>query len=368
MGEEHRTAKCGHAPCGPQVTVHQKSNGRCGYRGVYTCCSIWACPECASKISARRSTEVGELIKAHSKAGQSSYMATLTMRHGLGDNCEHLRKTVAWAWDQLLRSGAMRRLRDQYNIIGYIRSMEVTHGQNGWHPHIHVLFMARNFSSAELTAVADSIFDRWKKVLKRKGYEACRLGFDFQRAKNADVAAQYVAKWGAGTEIAKGSEKLGKAGRSPWQLLDDCGHGDKWAGNLFVEYVKAFHGARHLTYARGIRELYGLRGPVADEQLELDDDLPEYDEGGEVYRFQHGLWWRLVREKLTIQVLEAGEAGGTKAIDQLLDRHGIAPSQNKPPPHNVYRTPKTARGVKVLNNGGIKLEMRHIANEYRRSK
>lgn len=365
LGEEHRTARCGCGASGSQVQVMKKPNGRCCFQGVVTCGSIWACPECASKIAARRSSEVADLIKAHNRAGQASYMATLTVKHGLGDNCESLRKTIAWAWDQLLRSGAMRRLRDQYNIVGYIRALEITHGKNGWHPHIHVLFMARDFTALEQTAVGDAIFERWKKVLDRKGFKACRIGFDFQRARNAETAAQYVAKWGAGTEIAKGSEKLGKSGRSPWQLLDDANDGDEWAGRLFVEYAQAFKGARHLTYARGIRELYGLRQAADDEQLALDDDLPEYEDGGEVYRLDLGLWRRLLNLRLTAQILAAGEIGGTNGIDDLLIRHGLCPNSDRPPPHTKYRTPQAPRGLKVQNHGGVRNELRNLANDRR---
>lgn len=368
LGVEHRTGRCGcGAPAGG-VQVMQKPNGRCIYQGVVTCGSIWTCPECASKIAARRSSEVTELVKAHAKAGQAAYMATLTVKHGLGDNCESLRKSISKAWNMLMRSGSMRNLRDRYNVVGYVRSLEITHGKHGWHPHLHILFLAGDMDKKDQTACADKVFDRWKHVLAKLDFEASRAGYDFQRATNADTAAQYVAKWGAGTEIAKGSEKLGKAGRSPWQLLDDCNAGDEWAGRLFVDYAKAFHGARHLTYARGIRELYGLRKAAADEQLALDDDLPEYEDGGEVYRLDLGLWRDLLDKRLTAQVLSAGESGGAKAIDDLLIRHGLCPSHDRPPDHTKYRTPQAAAGVKVQNFGGVRQELKDLANERKRSR
>jgi len=362
LGEEHRTSGCGAKPCAKLVTVQKIGDRKSNYSGVYTCSSIWACPVCASKIAARRATEVSDLVKAHAKAGQASFMATLTMEHGLGDSCEGLRKTMSWAWHQLLRSGAMRRLRDQYNIVGYVRSLEVTHGKHGWHPHIHVLFLAADMSMEAQTACGDAIFKRWQHVLDRRDFKACKVAFDFQRARDADAAAEYVAKWGAGTEIAKGSEKLGKAGRSPWQLLDDCNAGDEWAGKLYAEYVDAFHGARHLTYAQKIRELYGLRKEAEDEQLALDDDLPEFEDGGEVYRIDLGLWGRIVKARISAQVLTAADDGGAKAIDELLIRHGLCPSHDRPPDHTKYRTPQSARGVKVQNHGGIREELRNLKN------
>lgn len=366
LGGEHRTSRCGHCSSTQTVQVMKRPTGRCGYQGVVTCGSIWTCPECASKISAKRSAEVCELVKAHRKAGGACYMGTLTMEHGLGDDCRILRETASWSWDQLIRSGAMRRLRDQYNIVGYVRSLEVTHGKHGWHPHLHVLFLARDMSREQQTAVADAIFERWKHVLERRKIKVARMAFDFQRATNDEAAAQYVAKWGAGTEIAKGSEKLGRAGRSPWQLLDDCHAGDDHAGRLFKEYAEAFHGARHLTYARGIRDMYGLRKQQQDEQLALDD-FPEFEETIEVYRIDRQLWRHLVERNLTAQVLSAAEADGKYGIDALLIRHGLAPSHDRPPDHDRRRTPKATYGVKVQNYGGVREELRNLKNAKRTS-
>lgn len=362
LGEEHRTTACGSKPCAKLVTVQKMGDRKAGYTGIYTCGSIWCCPVCASKISAKRSGEVAELVKAHAKAGQASFMATLTVRHGLGDNCEALRKTISKAWHNLMRSGSMRLIRDRYNIVGYVRALEITHGKHGWHPHLHVLFLAQDMSVESQTACGDAIFKRWQHGLKKLEIEACRKGYDFQRATNPDAAAEYVAKWGAGTEIAKGSEKLGKAGRSPWQLLDDYNSGDEWAGKLYGEYAAAFKGARHLTYAQKIRELYGLRQEAEDEQLALDDDLPEYEDGGVVYRIDLGLWGRIVKARISAQVLTAADDGGAPAIDELLIRHGLCPSHDRPPDHTKYRTPKAAKGVKVQNHGGIREELRNLKN------
>lgn len=365
LGEEHRTSRCGASPCASVVKVQKMGDRKANFTGIYTCGSIWTCPVCASKIAARRSSEVSDLVKAHAKAGQASYMATLTVRHGLGDRCEGLRKTISKAWNDLMRSGSMRLLREKYNIVGYVRSLEVTHGQSGWHPHLHILFLARSMTCEEQTACGDAIFTRWKHVLDKLKFEACKVGFDFQRATNADAAAQYVAKWGAGTEIAKGSEKLGKAGRSPWQLLDDYKSGDEWAGRLYAEYADGFHGARHLTYAQKIRELYGLRQAVEDEQLALDDDLPEYEDGQEIYQIDLGMWGRLVKMCITAQVLSAADEGGANAIDELLIRHGLCPNSDRPPPHTKYRTPRAPRGLKVQNHGGVRNELRNLANDRR---
>ncbi len=367
LGGEHRTAFCGRRRCAETVTVHAKENGRASYRGVYTCGSIWTCPECASKISAGRGKEVGGLCCEHVKAGQACYMNTLTIRHSLGDDCGQLRKMLSWAWDQVLRSGAMRRVRDRFNIIGYVRSLEITHGAHGWHPHLHVLWFARDLSPEDEATVRAALYERWAHVLERRGYSVAPQGFDFQRAYNAEQAAEYVAKWGTGAEIAKGASKSGRGGRSPWQLLDDADHGCERSAGLFAEYARSFKGARHLTYARGLRDLYDLEPEAEDEQLALMDDgeAPEFEKGGELYRFDKEAWLHVVKAKLTAAVLLAAEEKGTEGVDALLWENGISPSVDRPPEPFTgrVRVLRAARGTTVTNQGGVMMELRALSKE-----
>lgn len=373
LGGEHRTSYCGRRRCAEVVTVNAKPNGRATYRGVFTCGSIWTCPECASKIASGRGKEVAGLVRAHEKAGFACYMNTLTIRHSLGDQCGELRKTLSWAWDQVLRSGAMRRIRDRYNIIGYVRSLEITHGANGWHPHLHVLWFARDLSEADEAHVSGAMFDRWVHVMARRGYEITEKGFDFKRAYNAETAAEYVAKWGTGAEIAKGAQKGGrKGGRSPWQLLDDADHGCNRSAALYLEYAKAFKGARHLTYSRGLRDLYQLEPEADDEQLALmdDGDAPEFEKGGELYRFDKSTWKDVIKSRLTAAVLAAAEKNGCEGVDGLLMDHGIPPSVERPPTAFTgrVRVMKATRGVKPFDYHEVGKHLRAVAAIYREGK
>ena len=370
LGGEHRTAKCGCTRCAEVVTVNANAYGKAGFKGVSTCGSIWTCPVCASKIAARRSVEVQELAKAHQSAGFSVYMATFTINHGLGDDVRGLRTTLSECWDQMTRSGSMKRLKDRFNIIGFVRALEVTHGQHGWHPHLHVLWFTKNLDQSEEKQVADTLFERWETVMAKRGHEVSRGAFDFVKADDAATAAEYVSKWGAGTEIAKGAEKLGRGSRSPWQLLDDAAHGDEWAGRLFADYARSFHRARHLTYARGLRQLYQLDDAADDEQLALMEDAPEFEDGGELYRFDKGTWWDVVRARLTGRVLDVAEWAlehdecTMTAIHELLIESGLAPSYEKPPSEFTGKTRKThaSTGATVMNQGGVMMELRELAN------
>ncbi|PLW75401.1 protein rep [Cohaesibacter celericrescens] len=217
LGGEHRTAKCGCTRCSEVVTVNANAHGKAGFKGVSTCGSIWTCPVCASKIAARRSVEVQELAKAHQKAGFSVYMATFTIDHGLGDDVRGLRTTLSQCWDQMTRSGAMKRLKDRFNIIGFVRALEITHGSHGWHPHLHVLWFTRplddeNFCDdlvekyelddlfeteleGEESVLKKMLFKRWQAVTAKRGHNASWNAFDLVKADDAAKAAEYVSKW-----------------------------------------------------------------------------------------------------------------------------------------------------------------------------
>ncbi|MCP4961098.1 MAG: hypothetical protein GY925_17765 [Actinomycetia bacterium] len=37
----------------------------------------------------------------------------------------------------------------EYGVVGWIAALEITHGPNGWHPHLHVLFFHREHLPVE---------------------------------------------------------------------------------------------------------------------------------------------------------------------------------------------------------------------------
>ncbi len=406
LGGEHRTSHCGRRRCSSVVSVHKTATGAC-YRGISTCGSIWTCPECALKISQGRADDVETLVRAHEHAGGNTFMVTLTLGHGKQDNLSDLREFLVWAWDQVVRSGKGKRMRDEFGILGYVRAFELTHGAHGWHPHLHILFLTRELTPFERWKFKRRIFERWfevaatasssKKVkiknsdgivLYTKEVHRTSLGakrwinvdvkaLDFKIADDPAGAGQYISKWGCGAEIAKGMKKRSK-GRSIWQLLDDADHGDAHAAQLFQDYSKVFHRARHLTWARGLRKHYAMGEEPTDEQLSMAEELEahEFEEGGEVYRFDPHSWIQVVRAKLTAQVLGAAQIGPDE-VENLLIRHDIDLPEFKPeafgpvsgqlariPEYSgCVRTPKGTGSTKVLNQSHVRRELRSLKPE-----
>ena len=64
-----------------------------------------------------------------------------------------------------LRSGrAWQQIRDEYMVVGAIRSTEFTHGDNGWHPHFHELLLL-DTAILKIRAGIDLIADSLKRQL-----------------------------------------------------------------------------------------------------------------------------------------------------------------------------------------------------------
>ncbi|WP_293506159.1 protein rep [Parvibaculum sp.] len=349
--EPGRVARCGRRRTGPTVEVWVNPEGGAHFRGLETCGSIWTCPVCASKIATRRTAEVEALTQAHMTAGGGLYMATLTLRHKSFQSARELRWQVARAWEKAQQGGAWVRLKADLGIIGTVRALEVTHGKSGWHPHLHVLiFTGAKLSERRQDDLEAALWARWSSAVRRVDGTCDEKAFHLREASTASAGAAYVAKWGAGQEIAKGAHK-DAAGQSVWDLLKASEH-DARAGRLFVEFATAFKGARHLTYARGLREWYGLRDPLPDEELALegyqhseviDTETGEIiaQETGRVAVFDSGTWNRVIRLKLTADILSAAIKGGTEAVEFLLSQHDChsyfdareMPAPNyKPPP------------------------------------
>jgi len=274
----HRTTKC-HRWRVPDmaIQVHQgKETGRAFYHGLQVCSSVWACPVCASKISERRRVELSAAIAIAKARGWRVYLATLTFPHGLGDDLATIAGQLTDAWAKLNQGKAGMQLRQAIGLKGTVRALEVTHGANGWHPHLHaLLFIASTVTPRQ---VQELLLPRWQRVATRCGLplpsdeHGCRVD-------GGEKAAAYVAKgsgWGLESELTKGHQKRGKKGsRTPWDLLRDyADQDDKQAGALFRAYAEAFKGRRQLYWSNGLKALLAVADFTDEEIAAAPDDAP----------------------------------------------------------------------------------------------
>lgn len=332
LGFEARTGKCGKVRITDAVSVFRSRIGS-RYAGVTSCGSIWACPVCASKISEGRQAEVQAACERHQATGGSVYMATFTVPHNKFQKCADLRAGIAHAWRKMQSGGGWLRIKSDFEILGSVRALEVTHGDAGWHPHLHVLiFLKAPVSEVEEYLLKDRLFNRWENIIFNLGLGQCSVdAFDLVQSRDGPEAAHYVAKWGAGSEITKGSSKRARFNNcAPWELLARADWGDEYAGELFREYYFAFHGARQLTWSVGLKQHYDIHEvaedvlvaremELAQGELSFENTLPE----GRIGIFSKACWDAIVERKLTAVVLDIGHESGWPGITAFLSEEGI---------------------------------------------
>jgi hypothetical protein len=245
-----------------------KAHGKAFFSGVRTCGSVWACPICAAKISERRRHELTDALTQAKAIGLHVKLLTLTIPHGLGDDLNAILAGLLKAWNKTTQGLVGQRLRDLLGLRGYIRAFEVTYGQNGFHPHFHILlFLDRDWTDS---GVKNAFTPVWQNACRLAGLPipSDRHGVD---VSDGTYAAKYASKWGLESEMTKGHTKKGKiGGMTPFDFLRVVfaqGEDAPRFSGLYLVYEKAFKGKRQLYWSNGLRKLLELAPEATDEEL-----------------------------------------------------------------------------------------------------
>lgn len=311
------------------------ANKRAFLGGVNQCGRIWDCPVCASRIAGQRREEVAGAIEGAEAAEDLIYMVALTIPHGKFDYIKPLRQSVSESFRKTQSGVAWMRIKQAAGFIGSIRAMEVTHGRNGWHPHLHLLFFFRKGTPRELIEeFGRELFKRWARAVEDGGHGKCNENvYQFEPVRSGADAGGYVTKWGSEWEMLGAQGKTGKNGnKTPWQLLQEAGDGNKRSAELFVEYSKGMKGARQLTYSKGLREHYGLRQAATDHELAQEDDKQpardsvEAEEPRTLGKLSTTVLYHLDKRGLKAALYEAVEADDRwVTVDRFLQAWNITP-------------------------------------------
>lgn len=252
------------------------------YGGLMVCGSVWICPVCASKISERRRVELKQASSNHRDAGGYLTMLTLTFSHGKSDKLADLMHRMGQAMLKFRSGKRYNSLRESMGLIGSVRAFEVTYGDNGWHPHIHLLnFHDKEIEPWEMEDYEDRFYQLWSSACTKYGLSASREhGTKLEDATQAD---QYIGKWGdlverkwgIDSEMTKSNIKKGRENSlTPFDFLrivvED---GDITYKPQFAEYAEAMRGRTQLYWSRGLKERF-LIDDKTDEQIATSKEDP----------------------------------------------------------------------------------------------
>lgn len=266
-------------------------------RGLQRCGSVWACPECSSIVARGRITEIVEGMKSASLKGWGGAWQTLTLPHDAPDKAQDTVKLAAEGWRVVRRSRAYRAMMRKLDIQGTIRKLEITHGENGWHPHNHVTYLfGRVVTEEELSQLETAVWIEWRDFIASHGYrephiEHCPIAY--LNLESQDWA-EYIGK-ALGWELT-GTEKRARSdkGRTPFQLLMAACETMKTcraAGDprdldgqvvselrLWREYERATRGKQQLVWSKGLKAALGVADLTDDDQLTLDEAVGGWDD------------------------------------------------------------------------------------------
>jgi hypothetical protein len=310
---------------------------------------VWLCPECASKIAARRAAEVEQVLAHHIAAGGWAVLATLTMRHHRRHGLAQCLDAASAGWQSVNSGRLWAADKVATGFAGYVRALEVTESaQHGWHVHWHaILVFESRPTEDQLDRVVDGMFRRWSSALVRAGMPAPTRehGLDVQHldadasapqalAEQGRAWARYLVK-GLAAEAVLGVSKDAKGtNRSIRQLMRDALVPQGWeapeAGEIaytvdlraracLAEYEKSLPGRRQLTWSRGRHDLRAAAG--LEEELS-DEELVEVDLDGEDVAVIPRESWVAIEGRAT-ELLAVTERQGAAGALLWLDEHGV---------------------------------------------
>ena len=318
--QNQNARKCGRVPHGGSVEIRRRlDDGKAHYHGLVRCGCWHSCPVCGWQIAMHRAEEVRQVADAHRAAGGAVYLVTFTLPHDLGDPLQPLYHAAVDAYRYVHTGTPWLRMREQVGYVGSVRALEATVGANGWHPHLHALvFTSQKLEPSQVEELRSFLYRRWSGRIVTYGFRAPTVERGVTIAESH--VDEYLTKMGLGDELAKGVGKEGEGtSRTPLQVLAGF-HltGDEADLSLWREWGEAMHGARQLTWSRGLRERYAIAPELTDAEVVAGE--PDAAEE-EVAVIAPDTWHALVRvdPDVTWRLLDVAESGGREAVEKFVD-------------------------------------------------
>lgn len=270
------------------------------YDNVQRCGSVWTCPFCARKITEGRRSEMKAAVDGWQRNGGYVYLVTLTNSHHKGDNLNDLLKGQAKAKIKLFEARKVKEMMKALGCVGRITATEVTYGDNGWHPHYHLLVFFDHQINPE--ALQSFLAIEWIEACRKAKLKLPSLehGVDVQKGKRL---SDYVAKWGLEEEMTKGHLKKGKKDSlTPFDLLRQSEENPHYR-HLFRQFADAFKGKQQLHWTKGLKALLQVSNRT-DEELAEETEK----ESIEINEIATQIWRLVLKYKIRGEYLNACKA------------------------------------------------------------
>lgn len=231
--------------------------------GVITCKSVWTCPVCCERITCQRL----DLLRQALRSGYKTVMVTATLQHNKFDRLEDLLKALKLAVKRLKSGRWWSKYQNRWGVVAYVSSYEITYGQSGWHPHVHMLLFL-DCKHIDVDTMWSELVSRYVYLVGRGGRYASKFHAVDVTLGDADVD-QYLLKHvdftdGLAYEMSSTDTKVGRMGSfTPWDLVA-MSDSNLWSGRLFREYCDATFRLQSFIWSRGAKTLLGVKESKQD--------------------------------------------------------------------------------------------------------
>jgi len=273
-----------------------KSPGKpASYTGLVKCHGYW-CPVCAYS---NRVEKVDRLRAGLSKAlsqGFKAYFVTYTINRQIGTIKEKV-DALQGSYRKLINRLRNKAKRDKFSLY-FSKTLDVTiHDRsiNPYHLHIHSVVI----TDRKIDGLEDWVFDRYKKLIDKEGFDVRKCAFDFKEIKETEGISSYLNKT---YDISKEMNTTNKSG----SIHNSLGW-FKWIScisrkpilkqiEIYRDFLAAMKGRRTIDFSRNWKELI--------EDVESCDIETEIDESKDIRLFIGlNLWEAIKTERLEAKVL-----------------------------------------------------------------
>jgi hypothetical protein len=292
------------------------------YTGLQTCGSVWACPIDSAKVRHDRALRLSRCVVNWADAGGGLVFPTMTLAHVSGDSLAKTFGHLLAGWRFVVSSRAYKRLKKRLGIEHVCRAVEITHGFNGWHPHLHLLFFTiRPLTRAELLDVWAVLLGVWQTYVElndlrpidsRRGVYVKAVNLDSE--KGLETLGEYLSKtqdgYGIAAELVRGDLKKGrsKKARSPFALAEAAIAGDARALALWREYEVVTKGRHALELSPASKTALGWGEDLPDDQVAASED------GGLIWDLTPAEWALVVRYRRRGYLLNVADLSGREGV------------------------------------------------------